>query len=246
MTSIAGYNLNASPCCGATYSTPRYRSMNFMAWEYWTDGYRDGSLMPNDHGLRQCQCGECYLVSEMQFICQVEETEAPYATHVASADLPKAIANARTPEVALAARLDSWQHLNHPYRDSYRAHRDAEEAATQAAWTAANPDRRTWWQRFRKVPPPKYVMTADRPFTYPPYELSEAQRENLNALLRLQENEALEIESEVRAEIHRELGQFEQAAQALQEKPNDIKNTTQQLLKRLIKQKETAPMRYRM
>lgn len=246
MTSIAGYNLNATPCCGAIYSTPRYRSINFSAREYWTDGYRYGSLFSNDHGLRQCQCGDCYLVREMQFISEVEETETPYAAQVESEDLPKAIANARTPEIELAARLDYWQHLNHPYRDSYRAHRDAEDAATEATWIAVNPDRRTWWQRFRKVPPPKYVMTADRPFTYPPYELSEAQRENLNALLRLQENEALKIDNQARAEMHRELGQFEQAAQALQEKPDDEKNTTQQLLKRLINQKEFAPMRYRM
>jgi hypothetical protein len=253
MTSIAGYNLNTTPCCGATYSTPRYRSMNFMAWEYWTDGYRDGSLMPNDHWLRQCKCGDCYLVGEMQFISQVEETDAPYTQRVASEDLPKAIANARTPEIELAARLDYWQDLNHPYRESYRAHRAAEEAATKAswesdkaAWEAANPDTRSWWQRFRKVPPPQYTQPISGPFTYPPYELSEAQRENLCALLSLHESEAVQIDYEARAELHRELGQFEHAMQALEEKPDDEKNKTHQLLKRLIKVKETAPMRYRM
>lgn len=246
MTSIAGYNLKATPCCGTVYSTPRYRSINLSAWEYWTDGYRYGSLFSNDHGLRQCKCGGCYLVSEMQFISEVEETETPYAAQVESEDLPKAIANARTPEIELAGRLDYWQDLNHPYRESYRSHRDAEEAATKAAWIAANPDRRTWWQRFRKAPPPQYVRSADGPFTYPPYELSEAQRENLFALLSLHESEAVQIDHEARAELHRELGQFEQAMQALEEKPDDEKNTTQQLLKRLIKEKETAPMRYRM
>lgn len=246
MTSIAGYDLKVTPCCGKTYSTPRYRSMNFMAWEHWTDGYRHGSLMPNDHGLRQCNCGNFYLRSELQWISQVEETEVPYTTCVAPEDLPKAIVSARTAEIELAARLDLWQHLNHTYRESYRAHRDAEEAATEAAWTSANPDRRTWWQRLRKVPPPKYVMAADRPFTYPPYELSEAQRDNLNALLRLQDIESVHIDNQARAEMHRELGQFEQAMQALEEKPDDEQNMTQQLLKRLINDREVAPMRYRM
>lgn len=245
MTSIAGYNLNTTPCCGSTYRTIRYRSMNFMAWEYWTDGYRDGSLMPNDQGLRKCQCGDFYLVNEMQFIGQVDESDVPYAQQAKPEDLPKAIANARTPDIELAARLGYWLHLNHPYRESYRAHRDAEEAATQSAWSAVNPDRRTWWQRFRKVPPPQYVRPAHSPFTYPPYELSEAQRENLNALVRLQENKNLRLDNETRAEIHRELGQFDQAMQALEESTNE-EDKTWLLLKRLINEKETAPMRYRM
>lgn len=253
MTSIAGYNLNTTPCCGATYRTPRYRSINFSAWEYWTDGYRYGSLFSNDHGLRQCQCGDCYLVSEMQFICQVEESEVPYTARVASEDLPKAIASARTPSIELAARLDYWQELNHPYRESYRAHRAAEEAATKAswesdkaAWEAANPDTRSWWQRFRKVPPPQYTQPISGPFTYPPYELSDEQRDNLKALLRLNDNGDIELNPQTLAELHRELGQFEQAAEALRLIPENKTDVTTRLLKKLVKNKEIAPMRYRM
>lgn len=246
MTSIAGYDLRATPCCGATYSTPRYRSMNFMAWEYWTDGYRDGSLMPNDQGLRQCKCGNFYLCSEMKWICKVEDTDAPYTADVAPDELPQAIAQARTPEIEIAARLGYWQHLNHDYRERYRAHRDAEEAATEAAWHTANPDRRSWWQKFRKVPPPQYVMTADRAFTYPPFELSDAQRENLNALIRTQETEPKQLDSLTRAELYRELGRFDEASRALSELPEDDKNVTRRLMVRLVKEKETAPMRYRM
>jgi hypothetical protein len=45
-----------------------------------------------------------------------------------------AIAQADSPALELAARTDYWLQLNHAYRDRYRAHRDAEDAATQAAW----------------------------------------------------------------------------------------------------------------
>lgn len=246
MTSIAGYSLNITPCCGTTYSTPRYRSINFSAWEYWTDGYREGALFSNDQGLRQCKCGNFYLLTELTSIGQVEESDVPYTERVAAADLPKAITQARTPEIELAARLLHWQALNQPYRERYRAHRDAEEAATKAAWEAANPDARTWWQRFRKVQPPQYVRPENSPFTYPPYELSEEQRDNLKALLRLNANGDIELDPLTLAELHRELGQFEQAAEALRLAPENEGDVTTRLLKKLVKDKEIAPMRYRM
>jgi len=247
MTSIAGYDLKSTPCCGATYSTPRYRSMNFMAWEYWTDGYREGSLMPNDQGLRQCKCGNFYLLSELQWISQVEETDAPYTKGVSPDELPQAIAQARTPEIEIAARLCYWQHLNHDYRERYRAHRDAEEAATKAAWRLANPDLRSWWQKFRKAPTLQYVKAADSPFTYPPFEPTDEQRANMKALLQLvptSESHGLNL-YEI-AELHRELGEFEQAAYAMQQIPEDDETVTQQVMHRLINEKEIAPMRYRM
>lgn len=133
MTSIAGYNLSATPCCGVIYKTLNYRSMNFSAWEYWTDGYREGTLMPNDHGLRQCLCGAFYLVKEMEFIEQAEVSRAPHTARVQAADLSQVITTARTSEIELAARLDYWQLLNHPYRVRYRAHNDVKKAA----WIAA-------------------------------------------------------------------------------------------------------------
>jgi len=240
MTTIAGYNLCATPCCGAIYRALNYRSMNFSAWEYWTDGYREGTLMPNDHGLRQCLCGALFLVKEMEFIEHVEETNAPHTSHVADTYLPVAIAQARTSEIELAARLDYWQLLNHPYRVLYRAHSDSKKAA----WISANPDQRSWWQRICKAQPPKYVETINQPSTYPLYELSEMQRDNLKALLRLHEEE-LRNDNETRAELHRELGQFEQAMQALQEEPIDEGDFAKHLIWRLIISKVNAPMFYR-
>ena len=70
------------------------------------------------------------------------------------------------------------------------------------------------------------------------------QSDNLKALLRLHEEE-LRNDNETRAELHRELGQFEQAMQALQEEPIDEGDFAKHLIWRLIISKVNAPMFYR-
>lgn len=245
MTRIAGYYLKISPCCGATYSTPRYRSINFSAWEYWTDGYRDGSLMPGGHGLRKCKCGNFFLLSELQEIAQVEETDVPYPEHVAPDELPQAITQARTSDIELAARLCYWEHLNHSYRERYRAHRNAEEASTKAAWDAANPDNRTWWQRLRKVSPPQYKRPKGSPFTYPTFEPTPTQRENMLALLKLLQKQEY-LDHETLAELHRELGQYEEAERELQLLTKDDQSHATCVIAQLVKEKQPVPMRFRM
>ena len=45
----------AAPSCRSLYSTPKYRSINLSAREYWTDGHKEGSLMSGDGGFRKCQ-----------------------------------------------------------------------------------------------------------------------------------------------------------------------------------------------
>ena len=249
MTSVAGAYLNATPCCGKTYCTPRYRSMNFSAREYWTDGYCEGSLMPNGHGLRRCACGNFYLLRELLQISEVEQAEGPFTVHVEPEELPLAIAQARTPDIEEAARMDYWHHLNHDYRQRYRQHRDAEEARTEAQWHAQHPDTRSWWQKLRKVSAPRYQRPANAPFTYPPYTPSETQRENMQALLQLLQQKQASgqwVDAHTTAELHRALGQFEQATQALQTLEEKEKGVTSKLMAKLIAEKETAPMRYRM
>lgn len=248
MTRTAGYYLKANPCCGIVYKTPRYGSINLSAQSYWTDGYKEGALMPGGHGLRHCKCGNFYLVRELVTISEGDTAEAPSPSFVKPADLPTAISQARNAEIELAARLDYWQHLNHDYRDRYRTHRDSEEADTQAAWEATNPDQRTWWQRFRKTKRvPEYVPSPDRPITYPKFEPTDPQRENMNSLLRLLSSEdlpkryAFEI-----AELHRELGQFDQAALALSTIKMEDEGVAGRLLAELVQAAVTAPVRYRL
>ncbi len=245
MTRISGYYIKAVPCCGARYRTPRYSSMNFSDWEYWTDGYRDGALMPPGYGLRHCKCGNFFLLSEMIELDQVEETDMPSPEQVQAKDLPIAIAHARTSAIELAARLEYWEHLNHSYRERYRAHRNAEEAATKAAWEAANPDTRTWWQRFRKVPPPQYKRPTGSPFTYPPFEPTQEQRENMLALLPLLQKQD-PLDHEAMAELHRELGQYEEAERELQQLTEDNQSNATRVIAQMVKERKPEPMRFRM
>jgi hypothetical protein len=247
MTSIAGYNISAAPCCGKTYRTLRYRSMNFSAREYWTDGHTEGGLMPNGYGLRKCLCGAFYLRREMVDLGEVDKSELDPPSPVQPEDLPNAIAKARNMHVELAARLEYWQHLNHSYREIYRAHRDAEEAANQANWALANPDHRSLWQKLRKVPAPTYVRSSSSPFTYPPFEPSRVQQDNMRALLLLlnREDKRKKHLAEI-AELHRELGEFEEAAKALDEYEDIDRSKVSTLLADLVKDRETAPVRYRL
>jgi hypothetical protein len=247
MTSIAGYNISAAPCCGKTYRTLRYRSMNFSARAYWTDGHTESGLMPNGYGLRKCICGAFYLRREMVDLGEVDETELENPSHVQADDLPNAIANARNPHVELAARLEYWQDLNHSYREIYRAHRDAEEAATQATWALSNPDTRSLWQKLRKVSAPVYTRPSNSSFTYPPFVPTQVQQDNMRALLPLLNTANMRRQHlEEIVELHRELGEFEEAAKALHEYEEKDQGTTSKLLAKLVMDRETAPMRYRM
>ena len=157
MTMVRGVRILAAPCCGAQYALPNYMSMNFSAFEFWTDGWRDGSLMPNDEGLRRCQCGQFVLLKNLVEVSTADDSTLPSLGHVSAEQLPECIASAASEEVELAARIMVWHHLNHSYRERYRQHRDAEEAATKAKWLAAHPDNRSWWDKLRKRKPPSYI-----------------------------------------------------------------------------------------
>mgnify|MGYP007000749331 CR=1 FL=1 len=82
MTIVRGVRIVVSPCCGAQYAFPRYVSMNFSAFEYWTDGWRDGSPIPNDEGLRRCKCGQCVLTKDMVEVDSADTSELPYMESV--------------------------------------------------------------------------------------------------------------------------------------------------------------------
>ena len=247
MTSIAGYNIAAAPCCRKIYRTLRYRSINFSAMEYWTDGHAEGRLMPGGFGLRKCVCGAFYLGSELIDLGEDDDSELDFPSNVQPEDLPQAIAHARNAEVELAARLEYWQDLNHAYRQSYRAHRDAEEAANKAAWDLANPDPRSLWQKLRKLPAPAYARSSNSPFTYPPFEPSQEQQDNMRALLRLLETlDKRQPYLDEIIELHRELGEFDEAAKALTDVEEIDQNISRKLLSDLVQEKRTAPVRYRL
>lgn len=251
MTIVRGVRIVAAPCCGAHYALPNYMSMNFTAWAYWTDGWRDRSLMPNDEGLRRCHCGQFFLLKDTKAIEEgnAAEGDAPPCTlAVPPEQLPDCFVSPVSAEVEVAARLGYWRFLNHDYRHAYVKHRDTEDAATRAAWIANNPDRRTWWDQLLRRPAPRYSRPEGSPFTYPPFEPTPEQLANMERLCELAQpsgpaphRNMLEL-----AELCREQGRFDEAGAVLQSMdPKDL-DITGRLIARLIEEKERAPMRYQM
>ena len=206
--------------------------------------------MPNDEGLRRCNCGRYVLVKNLVEIETAESSDLPRMGHVPEEQLPDCIANVDAEDLEVAARLGYWHFLNHPYRELYRQHRDAEEAATKAAWLAANPDRRTWWDKFKWRKAPSYSRPAGSPFTQPVFEPTTEQRENMLRLSELllawdaaapRPRYPLEL-----AELYRELGRFDEAEKLLQTLGESWVGVTSQLIGTLSKQRQSAPMRYMM
>jgi hypothetical protein len=223
--------------------------MNFMAFEHWTDGWREGSLMPNDEGLRRCHCGRFLLTKDLAEVGSAETSDLPSMAHVADELLGECIASADNEALEVAARLTLWRHLNHPYREQYRQHRDAEEAATKAVWEAANPDRRTWWDKWRGRKAPVYRRPQNSPFTCPVFQPSPAQLQNMQRLTALLIARAstpgfayrLEL-----AELFREQSRFDDARQMIRSMDEQEVSVASQLIGRLVKERQPAPTRYRM
>jgi len=179
-----------------------------------------------------------------------ESSDLPSLDYVPDEQLPECIASADGADLEAAARLQYWHFLNHPYRDRYRQHRDAEEAATKAAWVAANPDRRTFWDKLRGHQVPRYSRPSDSPFTQPAFEATGEQRQNMTRLSEIllawrttasRPKYTLEL-----AELYRELGRFEEADMVIQTLDEREVGVTSQVIAKLIQEKQLAPTRYRM
>lgn len=205
--------------------------------------------MPNDEGLRRCKCGQFVLLADMVAIETADESDLPHLGYVPDAMLPECIAQAANENIEVAARLGYWRSLNHPYREKYRQHRDAQEAATKAAWEVANPDCRTWWDKLRHRKAPSYRRPVGSPFTYPAFEPTDEQLQNmqrLSAILEGWRNGPSKVDLLELADLYREQGRFEEAQSVIQALDDEWCGVTSRLISRLIKERQTAPMRYRM
>ena len=118
MTRIIGRTIIVSPCGKSLYATPRYASMNFMAYGYWTDGDKEHSLMPTDGGLRMCQCGTAFLLQNTIRLDIDAGDEIMAPKHVEFAQLPQIIATTKSSHVEVTARRNNWRGLNDEYRAS--------------------------------------------------------------------------------------------------------------------------------
>lgn len=249
MTIIRGVRILEAPCCGERYAAPNYLSMNFMAYAYWTDGWRDESLMPNDEGLRRCKCGQLFLQRDMVAVDTADSTDLQYAFHVRGDDLQTAIADSPTKAIEIAARIEYWRHLNHPYRKKYREHRTLEEAKAKRIHTKPVPDTRSWWDKFIKRLPKPQQELPKLPFTHPPFNPTDEQLENMARLCFLLEEERRENPSDryvlELAELYREQGKFDEAMAMLRRAKEGMRDVTRRVLIIMISEKSNAPTRYK-
>lgn len=221
MTQITGVNLLVAPCCGARYKSPRYTFLNYSASAYWTDGWRENSLMPNDGGLRRCRCGKYVLVREMAYLGHSESSDWPWTEAAKADDLRHCLQQKCSLAFEAVVRRLYWQHLNHAYRDIYIAFRKDVVAQDDAAGT----------------------------FTCPPFRPNVEQCLNMTRLAELLNDMRLEgsvIDTLLLSELYRELGHFDQAGKVLDDLRPIDRGTTSKVLEEMIEQRKAAPIRYRM
>jgi hypothetical protein len=230
--------------------------MNFSALAYWTDGSKEHSLMSGDDGLRKCKCGKFYLLQDTIKFGFDAQPDTPPTLRVSAVDLPEATLSSNK-AIELVARRLYWMHLNDAYRDLYRAHRKAEDKASQAKWATewrrANPDTRTAWtkliDRLLRRKPVAAPPMQNKPFTVPPYQPSQLQVDNMMRLLELLlegGNQSYGPDPLEVTELYRELWRFDEAKTALQTCTDDDIGVTSKLLAKMIDDRTTAPVRYRM
>lgn len=253
MTRVSGHSLIVSPCCRSIYKTPVYSSLNMSAIGYWTDGAQEHGLASTDGGLRICRCGAGFLLKDAVRIDIEAGPEIEFAERPKDDQLPAIIESASSPCLEVTARRNYWRYLNDDYRTRYRAHREIEDAIADAQWRsdyyASLP---LLVRAIRKLlrSEPKYDFPrATRPFTVPPFHPGAEQVDNMSKLLTLIlaggdapfKTNGLEV-----AELHRQLGQFDAAAQALSEYQDDYQAVLKQVISAQVEQRSTAPVRFRM
>ena len=246
---IQGVRIRATPCCGKLYASPNYVSMNFMSFGFWTDGWREDSLMPNETGLRQCNCGIFVKLKDMTDIRKEENSELPRMEQIPGELLQDCIKQAKDEDMQVLARIAYWRYANHEYRNKYRVHREAEEEESKKIWKLLQNQTNKWWKKLLRIPLPEYRRSSNSSFTYPPFEPNAIQIENMtilsDMLLEIQKQEPGRYVTTL-AELYRELGRFEEAKAQIQLISENEIGTASKLMANLIDQKETALIRYRM
>ena len=142
--------------------------------------------------------------------------------------------------------------MNDGYRVHYRAHREKEKEKADAKWRddyfACLPFLPRVIHKLLRSKPPWDYPKPERPFTVPPYKPTTEQTQNMARLLALILNKTDQLSKadqlEV-AELYRELGQFEAAAQALSSCNEDHQQVTKRVISEQIELRSAAPIRYR-
>jgi hypothetical protein len=255
MTRISySYRIVQAPCCGAEYRTNIYASINFTAYEYWTDGQNANSLFSFDGGLRHCTCGQYFLLQNCDHL------------RVIPAPKPRAPVGWQNLKNSWWDRLLHRPSINDIIRN-YDTRSEEDIAASLRdmpieAQVVSESDlpiviekcdgkreilieaRRRLWRSlndpFRKVYRAHKVTS---PETYPPYDASYAQKENMLKLAYLLEESYSPNWIEV-SELCREVGDMGAAKEALKISSKSEKNLID-VIGGLIAMNYSGPVRYR-
>lgn len=254
MTRISySHRIVQAPCCEAEFRTNIYTSINFTAYEYWTDGQNVNSLFPSDGGLRLCTCGQYFLLQNCDHLRVIPE--------------PKP----RAPKGWQDIKNNWWDRLLHrpTINDILRNYdtRSDEEIAVSVrdmpteAQTISESElpmviekcegkreilieaRRRLWRSMND--PFRKMYRAHReisPETYPPYEATYAQKENMLMLAYLLEESYSPNWIEV-AELCREVGDMGAAKEALKLSNKSDKKLAD-VVGELIYMNYSGPVRY--
>ena len=79
---IRGVKISTTRCLGKQYASPRYLPINFMAFAFWTDGWRENSLMPKESGLRRYDCGAYVRLRDLIDISKEEQSHSPSLSQI--------------------------------------------------------------------------------------------------------------------------------------------------------------------
>jgi hypothetical protein len=249
MTRIIGTRVYRATCCGREYGTAAYASINFSAFEYWTDGATLNSLAPEPSRIYRCQCSGLFLMGQTQTVGLIRrQAERPHAAkdtvfaawmrNVFGTNTPDerpapekvqaTISRAVAPAPADLLPLDDFPSVIGSCTD--------DDILIVA--------RRRWWQHLNE--PYRGLYRASRhdgqgPF--PPFNTSPEQTENMQALLALmQKHEA--APSIEQAELHRELGRLE-SAKAVLDAVGDPDSAVARAIAESLSAGLAGPVRYR-
>lgn len=199
-----------------------------------------------------CRCGTAFLLMDAVKLDIEAGLEITEAEDVNPKDLPRVISNASSPRLEVMARRNYWRHLNDAYRVEYREHQEKKIAIERKLWRRVSYGSLLTLQRaariLRRSEPHWITAKLERPFTVPPYSPTTEQIDNMKQLLALIQSgaeEPFEADGTEIVELHRELGQFEEAKEALGLCTEDYQATRKMVIVEQIEQRVSAPMRYR-
>ncbi len=261
MTRVSGTNIIKSPCCGALMSTPAYSSINFRAWEYWTDGHADGSLAPSGEGLRRCLCGQCFLLSTADHVRKIWKLKppAPRGWERRKDNWWNRLLGRETLvqiyeryDIRPAAEIDAEQRSIPPSPEYVNNSELAalisgglpdlqvEKVVRRLYWRYLNAPIRETYRNFRESN--KDVDAAGESSTFPDFHPTPEQAENMLRLIELIKASEAPAWLEL-AELYRELGDMDAASHALSCITGE-KKTLHDMIEKLIVRNARCPVRF--